>query len=398
MTFVTFFAFAASSVFAQPEKNPTPVKKAKSPWIINLSTTLGLEHESNIFLAEDNEDSDIKSLVSQDISLKLPKDKLYCEFDFNYDLAYYHAEGDTAQTIATKALINTQPTDNLSFGFKNLFTYAPSSKIITTVGDRLLALGFVDNTSDFEGKWRFAGNTALGLGAQIYRLDVFDLDADDFIDRYAYTYGPTLYQDFRDDVSGYLSYRYQKIDFTQATQKSMRQNQGLVGLVKKFAGWFNATTEVSYQRFNMSNNLSNGPQRRTGDVGVSFTLDSTSSVYSKVVLGLFFNQVYPSSRSQYAKYRNNGVNLSLRHFLTPKLIILGNAGFERQNFDSDSALAGVTKDSLNAKVTSCGLTLERILNKWLNLDFAYKFTKRDSDFAQDGYKDNQITVSLKASY
>ena len=51
-------------------------------------------YDSNIFLSEDAENSDIITAFTQNLSLKLPEDPYYLQLDYTGNISYYLEEGD----------------------------------------------------------------------------------------------------------------------------------------------------------------------------------------------------------------------------------------------------------------------------------------------------------------
>jgi len=113
---------------------------------------------------------------------------------------------------------------------------------------------------------------------------------------------------------------------------------------------------------------------------------------------LTFNKVNPSSRQEYLQYCDNAVEVGLWHLLNPKTSISTSVSFERQEFDSSDVLSGNAAVDRTTDIISLGANLNRKFNDWLSLDLGYVFSKRNTDFAQEGYTDNRVNVGLTASY
>ena len=226
--------------FAQEETEEEETEKeAKPSWFdIKYYTTVGYEYESNILLDEDQENSDLKTLITQYISLAIPKEDLFCKFDFIADNVYYQEEAERVESYSFNGLVSLSPSDVFSIGLNNFFSYTPTSKIIAPLGDKLLAMGFQENTTSIESKWRVLDDTVLALTGSLYRLDVKDPDNDDNMDRYVYGVTPTIYQDFTPLIRGYLGFRYEDFDYTQASDKCMDAYKIFTGLTKKIPGFF----------------------------------------------------------------------------------------------------------------------------------------------------------------
>ena len=149
---------------------------------LEFSSRLKWELDDNIFLVENEEDSDFRQTFTQTILYKLPKDHHYFQMNYRGNYAYYHEEATGILGHTAGLLYSYRPFDGFSIGFKDDFNWLSDSKIATTIGDRVLALGYVQNAPSFEVKYEMGPSVTLIADAYQQFLDVVDATNDDYID------------------------------------------------------------------------------------------------------------------------------------------------------------------------------------------------------------------------
>jgi len=358
----------------------------KMDFVSRLTTTF----DSNIFLAEDNDNSDLINTFTQKISLKIPEEKYFLEMDYTGSISYYTEEGDNIYDHSANFLFSYRPFDNFSYGIGNSFKQMHTKKITSAFGDRLLSRGYRENTPVVEIKYEPTDKITLDLASNHYYLDAASTQ-DDYIDRDDWMYDFAINYDIWPELSGIFGYGYQDNHFPHLSTKDAKSHRGFVGFLRKFKS-FNLSAEVGQQH---KETYFHGNDANT-DFKVN--LDTTYSVFTRLNLGLTFNKVNPSSRQEYLQYCDNAVEVGLWHLLNPKTSISTSVSFERQEFDSSDVLSGNAAVDRTTDIISLGANLNRKFNDWLSLDLGYVFSKRNTDFAQEGYTDNRVNVGLTASY
>lgn len=362
---------------------------------LEFTSRVSTQYDNNIFLEEDDEDSDLKTTIYQGFLLKSPKDSkkpIYYQFDYGINYDSYLEEGDHILSHYANALLSYRPFDKLSLGISDNFQKVGKGIVTTALGDRLVTLGYYQNTANFQAKYDVTKNTYLDFIYGYYRLDVMDPSRDEFIDRNTDEVNLSLNRNFNPNISGYIGNIFQKVRFDETLVKNSDGNRLFLGLAKKFPNKLKLTTEVGYEIKDIET------QRKDHNLDFRISANSLFSAYTKLYFLVEIDRLQPSSRTEYSQYSRRNVVFQLEHYLTPKLILITNLGFERQLFkDEDSISSSVTTDS-TTKIYSAGSTLRKILNDWLSADLGYSFTKRDSEFRTESYDDHKVTFGLTANY
>lgn len=391
LIFVCQVAFAEVTK-TEDEQNPSgPTQFLKKLFNkIEFISGIKTDFDSNIFLAEDDEDSDIINTYTQYISLELPEDPYYLKMDYTGNISYYTEEGDNIYDHSANFILSYRPFDNFSLGIGNYFKKMHSKTITTVFGDRLLSRGYKEDSPMVEAKFEPYENLILDLVWDYYYLDA-DSPEDDYIDRGDNSVNLSLNYDIWPDLISFIGCRYQDAHFPHLTTKDADSYRGFAGFTKKFKS-FNVTTEVGqeHKETNFQGNDAN--------TDFQISLNSTFSVYTMLNLNFTFNRSYPSARSEYFQYFSNGVNLGIWHLINPKTAISANFGYEKQEFDSSDVLSGNSQIDRTTGIYSFSTSVRRNLNDWLSLNLGYEFTKRNTDFAKEGYTDNRVSIGLMASY
>ena len=167
-----------------------------------------------------------------------------------------------------------------------------------------------------------------------------------------------------------------------------------MGLTHKFPSVVNITQEVGFDDIQMDDDSLND-----GDsVDYRVSLETVFSLYTKLRFSYDHNVKNASLRSEYAQYDANTASLGISHAINPKTSAFFDYSYEWQDFSSSDRLPGQANVDRETDIHSLGLTLSRKLNNWLTADASYNYTKRDTDFAREGYTDNKLSVAVTAKY
>ena len=359
---------------------------------IDFTSRISSEYDTNVFLEEDQEDADVKNTVFQGFSLQLPSDKTFFQLDYGINFDYYHQESKDLLTQDLKSVLSYRPFNKLALGISGGYKKVSKSSISTTLGDRIVSLGYDEITTGFEGKYELSDKTSIATTFDWYRLDIADSSRDDFIDRTQSLIGTSLRHMFVPTIEGYVGFGHQDVRFEQTAVKNSGYDRLYTGLVKKIPELCKLTAEVGWGKKDIET------QRDDSNVDFSIIVNSLFSTYTKWSLLVDINKLEPSSRSEYSQYTRSLVSLQLEHFLTPKLQLVSSINYEHHRFDEEDSISSSFTENSKNKIYWLDLTLRRILNNWLTLDGGYTFTKRDTDFAAEGYTDHKIMVGLTATY
>ncbi|MFH1656000.1 MAG: hypothetical protein ABH954_05275 [Candidatus Omnitrophota bacterium] len=396
---ILFLFISVCTIALAEEGEKVPDQEKSHPFVqfvenifkkIEFVTGLTTAYDSNIFLSEDNESSDLITILTQNISLELPEDPYYFELDYTGILSYYMEEGDNIHSHTANFLFSYRPFDNLSFGLGNYFKKMHTRTISTVFGDRLLSRGYKEDSPVFEIKYEPTEKTMIDVAARYYWIDAVSPD-DDYIDRDQLTGNIAVNYDIWSDLTGFIGYRAQDAHFPNLSSKDAMGHRGFAGFTKKF-DTFNIRAEVGQEH---KDTFFQGNDANT-DFRIG--IDSTFSTFTMLNLNLTFNEVSPSARKEYFQYFTNAIDIGFWRLLNPKTSISTNVSYRIQDFDSSDVLSGNAAEDRKTDIISASTFLTRNLNDWLKLNLGYAFTKRNTDFAQEGYTDNRISFGLIASY
>jgi len=363
---------------------------------IQYTTRFKVEVDDNIFLEEEEEDSELKEIILQSFLYKISKGNHFFKTNYTGKYASYIEETSNILSHSSGLTYSYRPFDGFSIGFNNNFAWLQDSDITTAIGDRIIALGYMRDAPNLEIKYEVTPKSRISTNFGYSYLDVTDRDNDDYIDNRQLTAGAKLEYDFGDqaDVVGFAGYGRRQIAFPQISEKSSVSDRPYIGLTKKFFGLMNWTNEVGFENIDMddeNNNSDNNIDYRT-------SVETTFSLYTKAALSLGYNSKKPSFRSDYTQYASDIASFNVNHAIDPKTSLLFDYTFERQSFESSDATFGQEDRDRKTYVHDVNLTLSRKLNTWLSVDCKYEYTKRDTDFEKEGYTNNKYSVALTAKY
>ncbi len=390
----SFPGLALAAETSEPQSPSNPI--ANFLRSIDYTSRLKLEFDDNILLTEDNQDSDFKQVFTQTLTYKLPKDKYYFQWGYSGNYAYYNEEATGILGHGAYLLYSYRPWDGFSFGIRDDFNWLSDSKIATTIGDRVLGLGYVQNTPSIQVKYELSDRYTLTTDLYYQFLDVVDGENDDYIDNKRVGAKGQLNYNLtpQRNVIGFLGVDHSQITFPQVSEKAASSDRFFAGLKEKIIGLFDLTQEIGFESINMSD-----PANADDDnVDFRLSLETVFSLYTKLRLGLDYNMRNPSLRRQYTQYTSDVAYLQLSHSINPKTTALLSYSYENQAFHSPDVLIGQTVEHKDTFIQNLNLTLSRKILSWLTADVKYDYTKRDTDFAQEGYTDNKFSVSMTARY
>lgn len=392
--------FFLGMVFGNPQssyaQNPTPHPILKFLNDIKYTTRFKVEYDSNILLKETDEDSDFKETVTQTLTYRLPKENYYFQLGYTGNYSYYDQESIGVLNHSANALYSYRPFDGFSIGFRNDYHWLQDNKITTTIGDQVLALGYIQNTPSFQVKYEMSPQYTFTTDAFYQMLDVKDPDNDDYIDNKRLGVRGKLEYNFTPNKNfiGYLGLSHRQIAFPQISEKSSVSRRVFVGVTEKFPTLFLITKEVGFENIDMDD------ENNASDNNIDFriVMETIFSLYTKLRATFDYHTQNPSLRRQYTQYGANIATFHVSHMINPKTSIFLEYTYERQNFDSTHITAGQGQLDQKTYINHIKGTLSRKFKAWLTGDFVYDYTQRDSDFANESYTDHRFSISLTIKY
>lgn len=384
----------SSEINPKTGQNKNPFLKFLSD--IDYSSRLKFEYDTNIFLTEDGEDSDWKEIFTQTLFYQLTKGDHYFQWGYSGNYAYYDHEAKGVLGHTANLLYSYRPFEKLSFGLRDDYNWLQDSKMAAVIGDRVLALGYIQNAPSLQLKYEFSPKATFCMDVFNEFLDVRSGTNDDYIDnrmtlvseRIDYNLTP------ENNLVGFFGNTFRTIDFVQIDEKSSTSNRAFAGLTEKFPNILHWTQEVGFENIEFDNSANNDDD----NVDFKTSLETVFSLYTKLRLSFECNIKNPSYRSEYTQYASNLTSLNLSHAISPKTTLFLDYSFERQKFDENDALIGQPSIDRRNNIHNLRLALSRSINPWLTAEIRYDYTKRDSEFAQEGYIDNKISTAVTAKY
>ena len=375
------------------EKLLSPVERFFND--IDKTTSLKVEYDDNIFLVEDNEDSDVKQVFTQGLKYKKSFGDHFIKWDYTGTYSYYDEESLGVLSHTGNFAYSYRPFKNFSIGLGNTFNWQQDNKLATPIGDRLLALGYVQNTPNVQMKYQFNPRTILSTDLTYQDLDVRDSLNGTFIDHRRTTEIGKLSYMITDDnnLIGYIGFQGDQVMFRHTDLKDTTSTRGFGGLTKKFSNLMDITYEIGFKNTDFDSNHGDD-----SNVDHRISIDTNFSLYTKLGLSYSYNMKNPSLRSEYVQYASNMASINLTHTINPKTTLLLGYSYETQDFDSSDVLTGGAPLDRKTHIHTLSSAVNRKLNEWLALDFNYNFSKRDTSFAGEGYIDNKYALGLTARY
>ncbi len=360
----------------------------------DYTSRLRFQFDDNIFLTEDREDSDVKEIFTQILEYNHSSGDNFLRWSYTGDYDYYNEESLGVLSHSTNLLYSYRPVDKFSFGLGSNFYWLSDSRIASTLGDRLLALGYTQFSPYVEMKYEINPRTSVQTNIRYQKVDARDGNNDDYIDNKRVIATEQLNYSLTEDnnLISFFGYQYDDISFPQIFEKSATSNRPFVGLTRKFPGVVSLTYGVGFEQIYMDDNMDDD------NVDQYLGLETIFSIYTKFKMSYSHNYKHPSLRREYTQYASNLYKMSLDHTINPKTSILWAYSYERQGFRSADALVGQLSESRKTDIQTIGTTLNRKLNSVLTLGLSYDYTKRDTEFANEGYTDNKVSIQLTAKY
>jgi len=379
--------------FTANEEDAKLIKKILKD--IQLTTRVKVEYDDNVFLVEDNEESVVKEVLSQSFLYRLINDKSFFRWNYTGQFAYYNDETTSVTSHSTGFMYSYRPLKKLAFGLQYDYNWLKDSKITSTIGDRVVDLGYHHHRPEVEIKYEIQPRTNIRVNAGVEDLDVTDADSDDFIDNKKRTATLEVNHIFTDldKLMGFAGMDFRQITFPQISQKASTAYRPYIGISKTFSGIGIWRSEVGFDHINMD-------ELNSDDDNIDFKLsfETIFSLYTKLRFSLNGNVKKSSLRSDYTQYAANIAKMNISHAVSQKTSIFVDYSFEKQHFESSDFTIGSERIDRQTYIQRLNLTLNHKLRKGLSVDYQYGYTKRDSDFAREGYTDNKFSIALTARY
>lgn len=388
--FLSFFPFSNAADL----KEPGFLKALLND--IRYTSRLKIEVDDNVFLADKNRDVEFKEIFLQSLRYSQSKENSFVQASYTGQIAHYNEEATDVVSHSANVAYSYRPFDGFSIGFKDEYNWLEDNKITTTIGDRVLDLGYEQHAPSLEAKWSLGKHLTFKNATRFTSLDVSDPANDDYIDNRRLDVKGEFEYFFGNDreVVGFAGLDYNQIRFPQISEKSSVTHRPYIGFKKVFPGLFLWNNEIGFEHINMDD------ERNEDDNDLDFltSLETTFSLYTKLKLILSKNFTKPSLRREYTQYSSDVASLNISHKLNKRNSIFFDYSFEKQDFAASHVTSGQSTGDRQTYVHNIRLLYNKKLKSWLSMDCQYDYVKRDTTFDGEGYRNNKFSVALTARY
>lgn len=344
-----------------------------------------LQYDDNVFLDSENEKSDFIVTLTPGVTAHLP-------FSDNLLTLDYHVDFNRFMDNTSQNATNHYLSGNLELNWRDL-TFNIYDKF-----SRTFERPNTEATTRIKRQDNRAGITAnfqkdrlgIQLGYENFKRDYITSAYDQF-DRTENIYSLMATHQTFSKTKLLIEYDFGDIKYDHsATNSDSNYHQLLVGAIGELTPKTTATIKAGAQFRNYK------------DSGVSdfnslvVYSDLTHKFSDKDALKLSFTRTAEESTYQNNSYYElNNINGTYSHSFTPKLLGFITGIYEEHAYPHESIEGAETKKR-NDKYYSTGAGLKYYLQKWLTLTLQAEHIIRDSNFSLFDYRDNLITLSVKA--
>ena len=390
-----------STPIEETEEKPVPGEPAPAEEKMSLknfykdhfsvSLSAGEEWDSNIFLDEENEESDFISVLGPDVLFHTSREHGYFEASWTGRYAYYWDSDEITKTNSFSGMGFVTPHDKLAIGLKGYADITEDSEVPTVFGDRILLMGYKIWSVGPEVKYQLSDRWALGLNYQFDSVDIDQDELDDDVDRNTNGAGVNAEYELAADWFLLGGYGFRDVNFSEADNKDAFSNLYTGGIRKKFPALFNVDLKLTFhdKNFDESEDDSN--------VDVIGSIQTTFSRYTTLIFSGSY-ALQESSRSEYSQYTSTRLSLLIQHYLTKKTTITMRASYELQGFDAEDSLVDFTEGDQDSSTYNVSLTLRQMLLDWLSLEVGYSYQERSTDFEGEGLVDHIARAGVRAYF
>jgi polysaccharide biosynthesis protein VpsM len=363
------------------------------PFRILLNLDLSGEYNDNILLAPRDELSDFIWTISPGVTIELPGRRWALRLGYRADIIRYtdHNELDTvdhtvqAAAQATFGRLNLSLTDE--FKITQDFPGFPVPEL-TTVTERH------ENLLRVEGEYRVADRWSVGAHYNFLLVNYIERQFNE-LDRQDHTVGGTVFYRVAPKTSVLAEYDYQIIRYDLDAVAAVRDSDShffLVGVKGDLTAKTSATVKVGYQIKDYDNPALedfDGPIVEA-EVIWKYREPSQLRIYggranieSTFVGNNFFVATY------------GGVEL--RHYITSVLLLTAR-GLLGTNDYPERITIGTATRKRDDTFFEAGLSLRYQIRRWLAVELAYQFLRRDSNFSDFDYTNNRVIGTVHLTY
>lgn len=365
------------------------------PFRILTSLDLSGEYNDNILLSPRDEESDFIWTVSPGVTIELPGRRVALRLGYRADIIRY-VENDSLDTVdhtVQAAVVYNSPrglTVSLTDEFKRTEGFAGFP--VPELTDRVERL---ENLLRAEGEYRFADRWSAGAFYNFLIVDYSSGPEFDELDREDHTFGGTIFYRILPKTSILGEYRYQIIRYDLDAIAADRDSDShffLVGVKGDLTAKTSAGVKVGYQ---------------TKDYESSAREDFDGLVVEGEIIWKYRDpsqlRVFGGRANIESTFQGNNFyvanygGLELRHYLT-SVLILTVRGLVGTNEYPEAVTIETETQERDDTFYEAAVGLRYQVRRWLALEVAYQYLRRDSNFRDFDYTNNRVIGTIHLTY
>jgi polysaccharide biosynthesis protein VpsM len=367
---------------------------ALGPFRILTTLDLAGEYNDNILLAPRDEESDFIWTISPGVTIELPGRRWALRLGYRADIIRYtdHNELDTVDhTVQASAQGNFDRLNlSVSDEFKTTENFAgfPVPEL-TTRADRH------ENLLRAEAEYRVADRWSVGAHYSFLLVDYVDDPQFDELDRQDHTFGATVFYRVAPKTSVLAEYDYQIVRYDLDAVAADRDSDShffLVGVKGDLTAKTSATVKVGYQVKDYDNPAREDFDGPIVEAEVIWKYREPSQL-----------RIYGGRANVESTFQGNNFfvatygGVELRHYITPALLLTAR-GLVGVNEYPETVTVGTETKERDDTFFEAGLSLRYQIRRWLAVELAYQFLRRDSNFSDFDYTNNRVIGTVHLTY
>ena len=374
---VVFLFFHFSGAFAE---NIRIGSLAVHPFV-----TGSVGYSDNVFLTDDDEESDVFFLLSPGVRFTLPSERY--AFNLDYTLDYYdYTDLDKADRLIHNAtgVIDLNPYRRLDIRIKDEFTRGADPPDFE--GGKIAR--YYWNSASVDGTYDITSRLAVGAGYEYAfksydrdRFETDDYDQNNLLGRFYYRVLPK--------TSLVLAYRYEDRDYDNRSDTDSETNRLEGGVTWEFGAKSVGTVLVGYM-------VRDYDDLDRDDDAFSYSVNITHQLRPKTTLTLEgVREVQDTSTADENiefsnSYTSTQIGATLAHRYRKLTGRLG-LRYIHDDYNHDDIDAGKDRDD-DLFIGEVGL--DHAFRTWLKVGGTYRFTTLNSNFDEQEYTENSFLIYL----
>jgi polysaccharide biosynthesis protein VpsM len=364
------------------------------PFRLLLNLDLSGEYNDNILLAPRDEESDFIWTISPGVTIELPGRRWAFRLGYRADIIRYtdHSELDTVDHTVQAGVKATFNRLNLSLldEFKKTENFAgfPVPELTTRVERH-------ENLLHVDGEYRVADRWSVGAHYDFLLVDYVDDPQFDELDHQEHTVGAVLFYRLTSKLSALGEYDYQFIRYRLDDVAADRDSDShfiKVGLKGDLTAKTSAAIKFGYQWKNYDNPAREDFDGPVVEAEVIWKYREPSQL-----------RIYGGRANVESTFEGNNFfiatygGVELKHYIT-SLLLLTARGLAGTNSYPETVTVGTETKERDDWFYEVGVSVRYQLRRWLALELAYQFLRRDSNFSDFDYTNNRVIGTVHLTY